>query len=184
MSVYDDLFKPAFFWDNEYQQRRDLEALKKAVADASEMQPALARQEVRMERLELLCKTLVELVVAKGLATTDEVALLMQQLDLTDGLEDGRLGSKPVTETPRCTVCEKYLNPARPTCIFCGTPMSTALGARSTIGYRDQVGAPGMAKRQTTMVHCVVCDATLPENQSYFSEAGVVCERCFDPSKS
>ena len=36
----------------------------------------------RLDRLELLCKALTELVLSKGLATREELSVVTQQLDL------------------------------------------------------------------------------------------------------
>lgn len=169
MSYFDDIFDPAFFWDNEYRQRQDIQSLRKQVEAAPDYGSQLRAQAARIDQLELLSKALIELVVRKGLATSAELGVIMQQLDLEDGVEDGRVGKSVRQEAPRCGHCQRFVNPRRQACVYCGTPMAQATTAASTKPPRPDVS-------------CTRCGAIVPEADSYFSASGLVCEGCFDPN--
>ena len=172
MSTFDELFDPKFLWDNERKQRRDIESLRQALTHAPDLRPMLEAQARRIDRLELLCKGLVELVVAKKLVSHAELSVVMQQLDLADGVEDGRISPHVRESSPCCTSCQRFVNPQRTSCIYCGTPIDHALPPEAAPAAR---GRPD--------VICVRCNDTVPENETYFSGSGLVCGSCFDPSE-
>jgi hypothetical protein len=171
MSFFDELFDPQFVWDTERKQRRDIEALRRDMTHAApDWRPTIQAQAARIDRLELLCKGLVELVISKSLVTPAELSVVMQQLDLADGVEDGRISSVVRDSSPRCTQCQRFLNPQRTACIYCGAAIDKAA---------PQAAA---APAPRPPVSCVRCKASVPENETYYSGAGLVCESCFDPS--
>jgi hypothetical protein len=171
MSIFDDMFDPDFMWDSEYKQRADIRSLQQQVLNAPEYGPQMRMQAARIDQLELLCRSLVELLVRKGMATSAELRVIMQQLDLEDGVEDGRVGKAVRSGAPRCAHCQRFVNPQRAACVYCGTPMVHA--------------APQPPKKPPRPdVTCVRCSATVPESETYFSSAGLVCESCFDPTET
>lgn len=168
MSILDDIFDSAFFFDSEYRQRRDIQLLKAQVSDApsqAQVQAAVAR----VDQLELLCSALVELLVAKGVTTSAELRVLMQQVDLSDGVEDGRVSKNAREQSPRCACCQRFLNPAREACVYCGTPMAQAV---------PQPPAP----KPRPEVTCTECRRTVPESDTYFSGRGLLCSSCYEQS--
>lgn len=164
MSMFDDIFESAFFFDTEYHQRRDIQRLKSQVEDAAS-QSQLQAAAARVDQLELLCTALVELLVAKGVTTPAELRVLMQQVDLSDGVEDGRVSKRVREESPRCACCQRFLNPRREACVYCGTPMARAV-------------PPPPAPTPRPDVACTGCQRVVPERDTYFTGRGLVCSSC------
>jgi hypothetical protein len=169
MSFFDELFDPKFMWDSERKQRRDIETLRRSLHNAPDSSRMIQAQAERIDRLELLCKGLVELVISKNLVSRAELSVIMQQLDLADGVEDGRIAPVVRENSPRCTSCQRFLNPKRTGCIYCGAPIEAALASVP----------PPVARPNVT---CTACAKSVPENETYYSDSGLVCESCFDPS--
>lgn len=165
MSIFDDVFDSAFFFDSEYRQRRDIQWLKQQLT-AAPSQAQTQAQAARIDQLELLCAALVELLVAKGVTNPAELRVLMQQVDLADGVEDGRKSVSPREASPRCACCQRFLNPAREACVYCGTPMARAV-------------PPPPAPKPRPMVECVACRRVVTEGDSYFTGRGLMCSTCF-----
>lgn len=166
MSIFDEMFDPKFFWDDEYRQRRDIEFLRQEVTSAPNLAPQLRAQAARIDQLELMVKALTEVIVGKGLASRDELAVAMQQLDLEDGVEDGRVG-RARQDAPTCQHCHRFVNPKRERCVYCGTPQSAQAVPQA---------APAPSRPP---VQCTQCHTTVPESKSYFTGGGLVCESCF-----
>lgn len=167
MSIFDDMFDSAFFFDNEYRQRRDIQRLQLEVLHAPSHGPQVQANTARVDQLELLCTALVELIVAKGIATAPELRVIMQQLDLADGVEDGRISKTVREQSPRCAHCQRFVNPSREACVYCGTPMSHAAPQAQAQAVRPDVT-------------CTRCHSSVPESDSYFTDQGLVCSGCFD----
>ncbi len=122
MSIFDYLF------DNEWSQRSDIEELKSQTADlAGARGVADATQKARIKQLEegvgelaLLCKTLMRMLLEKGVCTGQEINALMKQLDLEDGVEDGRVTKTAGKAGGRCPKCDHAVMAARKRCLYCG----------------------------------------------------------------
>jgi len=166
MSMLDDLFDSAFFLDSEYRQRRDIQRLQQEISSVPDLRPQLRTAIARIDQLELLCSTLAELLVAKGITTPAELRVLMQQVDLADGVEDGRISKTVHDASPRCSQCQRFLNPARTACVYCGTPMAQAV-------------PPAPAPKPRPNVDCKRCRRVVPESDTYFTDHGLVCSSCF-----
>lgn len=169
MSMFDDLFDSAFLFDNEYRQRRDIQQLQQQLSSTPSLGPELRAASARIDQLELLCTALAELLVAKGLTTPAELRVLMQQLDLADGVEDGRVSKHARDESPRCSHCRRFLNPSRAACVYCGTPMAQAV-------------PPAPALKPRPDIECKGCRRVVPESDTYFTGRGLVCAACFAES--
>ncbi len=168
MSIFDDMFDSEFFFDSDYRQRRDIRSLQRQLLAAPDHGAQVRANTARIEQLELLCTSLVELLVAKGLATAPELRVLMQQLDLADGVEDGRIAKRVRDDSPRCGHCQRFVNPSRESCVYCGTPMAPTSPAAAAV------------KTVRVEVACSSCGVRVAETDSYFTGAGLVCEGCFD----
>jgi len=168
MGYFDDMFKSGFMFDSEYRQRADIEHLKQAIADSA---PDLRRVVMplieRVDRLELTCKVLTELIVSKGVATPEELSIVAQQLDLEDGVEDGKLSSSVRDDAPRCTECGRFVNPRRKHCVYCHA-LVTHGGA-----------APPPPVRMAT---CGDCLKEVPEADTFYTGNGLRCSVCYDPA--
>ncbi len=121
----------------------------------------------RTARLELLCESLVELVVIKGLVSREELGVLVAQVDLRDGVEDGALDpDRPRLHAPLCTSCQRPVNPRRPACVYCGAAI-------------EKSEAP--TKRPTKLVTCGGCQQQVDQRETNFTESGLRCDRCYRP---
>ena len=70
--------------------------------------------------LALLCKTLMRMLLEKGVCTGQEINALMKQLDLEDGVEDGRVTKTAGKAGGRCPKCDHAVMAARKRCLYCG----------------------------------------------------------------
>jgi len=168
VSLFDDLFTPI-----EVRNQRDIRAIYAAMPAGPSTTVIADQARKNDERLHLLCKTLLELVVAKGLATREEITVLMQQTDLSDGVEDGRLTDQR-RKAPRCRNCTRFLNPKREACIYCGASIAAEAG--------DPYRGGGPAPAPVVTVACTKCGETVPQNETLFTGSGLRCERCYDPT--
>ncbi len=92
MSMWDYLF------DNEWRQRSDIESLKQGLRRSVHVRSLSAiKQKERVDRitdelpvLALYCRTMLTLMLEKGLVTRDEFLARMHQIDASDGRLDGR----------------------------------------------------------------------------------------------
>ncbi len=164
MGYFDDLFKSEFLFDNEYSQRKDIERIKEQMLDAPDPSQAIEPLLQRVDRLELLCKSLTELIVSKGLASREELSVVTQQLDLADGVEDGKIGSRVLKNAPRCASCGRFVNPRRSSCVYCHAAV-------------EQAGAQLPPER---MVACSGCGKQVPESASFYTGSGLRCDACFE----
>ena len=162
-NFFDHLF------DSDYRQREDINSLHdqidtlSTVPDHTEIIREMAS---RLDQLELLNKALLELVTQKGLVSQEEVGVMMKQIDLLDGVEDGKLSSHVHRNAPTCPHCGRYVNPRRTQCVYCRAPLNA------------QVRAAPVPKPQK-QVSCSRCGEVVPENQTLFAASGLVCEPCY-----
>ena len=131
----------------------------------------------RVERLELITTAMAELLARKKVASADELDVLTQQIDLLDGREDGKISREVRGEAPRCVRCTRFLNPRRRECIYCHTPIVAKAEGASPYrggGTVNEVSSP-------PTVQCAACRAWIPRPESYFTDSGLRCGRCFTP---
>lgn len=164
MGYFDDLFSPEFLFDNEHKQREDIQRIQQQLMDGPDLSVTIAPLVQRLDRLELLCKSLTELIVSKGLASREELSVVTQQLDLADGVEDGKIGSRVLKNGPRCTNCGRFVNPRRSSCVYCHAAV-------------EQEGAKAPPER---LVACGGCNKEVPESASFYTGNGLRCNACFE----
>jgi hypothetical protein len=81
--------------DQAIKARRDIAALsddlsRNAVSDVDRLRAQIAEQEHKLMALGLYTRTLLQLLLDKGLVTAEEFTGRHDQLDLLDGKQDGR----------------------------------------------------------------------------------------------
>ncbi|MEL6344709.1 MAG: hypothetical protein AAFV53_16450 [Myxococcota bacterium] len=162
MSFFDNLFVPP-----EVRNQREIDALKVQVESTPDHTQAIRTMQGRIDQLELMNKALVELLLHKKVVTQSELSVMVQQLDLLDGVEDGKLSTHTHHNAPTCGSCGRYVNPKRATCVYCGASMTAAERAKPRPPIQPTVT-------------CSRCAKTVPESWTYYSSQGVVCEPCFD----
>jgi len=164
VGYFDDLFSSDFLFDNEYKQRKDIERIKAQVDAAPDPMRIVEPLAQRVDRLELLCKSLTELIVTKGLATREELSVVTQQLDLADGVEDGKISSRVRKTAPRCASCGRFVNPRRDTCVYCHAAV--------------QQDSPEEPPERTVL--CGGCGKDVPESGTFYTASGLRCDTCFE----
>jgi ribosomal protein S27AE len=71
----------------------------------------------RIDRLQLVCMALWELIEEKTSLTSEELAAKVKELDLADGKADGKV-SRTVKN---CTKCGRAMSPRHQRCLYCGS---------------------------------------------------------------
>ncbi len=123
--------------------------------------------QARVESLELTLSSLMHLLHLKAGISPEEVSLMMQRLDLADGVEDGKIGPDATVDAPTCGHCGRPINPGRESCLFCNAPIPKQAAPE----------LPPQPPRRT--VTCRRCRAVIDESESFFSDVGLVCPKCF-----
>lgn len=159
MSLWDYLF------DNNYRQRDDIDALEHGSLASDQriarLQRALADQARQVGNLELTVEALVHLLEERDVLTHDELALMVQRIDLADGIEDGQIGPDQSLDRPSCHVCRRPVNPRRDVCIYCNTPV-----------------VKGGDPTPVRTIPCASCGKQVPELKAFFGDRGMVCGDC------
>lgn len=107
-----------FVWDI-YQQGKIGEAQatsEHALNKAKMVSADVVSVERRMDRLTLLCCAMWELLRQNTDLTDADLARKMREIDLRDGLADGKIGPAAVT----CAHCSRTISTQDATCIYCG----------------------------------------------------------------
>ncbi len=98
-----------------------LEKFALATDSASPLEARLKQLEANQERLFLICTALTELIRDKDLATEADVLAKLQEVDLRDGLADGKFGGIQVIACPHCGNRTKRRHQS---CIYCGKSLA------------------------------------------------------------
>lgn len=75
--------------------------------------------ERRVETLSLTCQALWELLRQISDLTDEHVIQKMQEIDLRDGVADGKIAQKIVV----CPKCQRNSNSKRKICLYCGNDL-------------------------------------------------------------
>jgi len=171
--MYDDDADPSWLTNllvtPDHRQDRRLRRLSEDAVDTALTAESNARAtkslQERTDRLELICETLVELVLTRGLVTREELGVLFAQVDLRDGVEDGGLHpDRPKIRAPLCSACERPVNPERSACVYCGAKV---------------VKGAAPPKRPVRLVTCGACNEKVDQRESNFTASGLRCDRCY-----
>jgi hypothetical protein len=164
-----------FIFDSEHKQRSDIEDLKgvagRVDASVDGLWEELTRAKRRVAKLELLTEGLIAYLQVKGVLNREELAVMVQRVDLSDGYEDGRIGPDRSSKCTKCPFCDRPFNEKRKECIYCGkevTPQDLKL----------------MEKKEPRNIICALCYRRFPETAAHFTVKGLVCETCFGTKKS
>ena len=124
MALWDYLF------DSEYKQRDDINTLQASTGLAAEQSGRNARTlqslQRRVDQQDLLIEALFRIVKDKGLVRDVEIRETIAQIDLEDGVEDGKMGRNRTKKAPKCPNCERPVNRKRTHCVYCNTALATA----------------------------------------------------------
>lgn len=156
-----------YLFDNEHKQRDDIN-LALAEADITQSNMAsfaqnLAESQSRVAKLELTLEALIRLLEHQRKLSREDLAVMVQRLDLADGVEDGMMGPDRSAKAPKCSSCGRPVNQRRSTCIYCSAPV---------VAEKEQRPAP-------RMIQCARCNTSVPEVDTYITERGAVCPTCY-----
>jgi len=87
----------------------------------------VSTQKREIGRLQLVCEGLVNLLEQTSGFDRKDLLLMVQRLDLADGVEDNRIGPNRLEDAPRCDHCGRPLNLLREQCIYCFAPITEAM---------------------------------------------------------
>lgn len=96
----------------------------------------LERTERRLDRTELLLEAVVRVVRDRNLVSEEAIRELIAQIDLEDGVEDGRIGQDRSARAPKCHSCGRPVNPRRTQCVYCHVELPRKNRARKGSPYR------------------------------------------------
>lgn len=146
------------------------------IAETSELRDELNRAIRRINQLELFVEAILTLGEAKKLFSADEWQVMAARVDLMDGIEDGKRNPLEYRGAPVCHHCQRYANPQRGVCVYCGNALVDP-NARTHAGpYRGGAPMPAEPKR----VSCAQCNLVVRQTDTYFNSAGaLVCADCF-----
>ncbi len=112
------------FW--EFHQQRQISEAGRDAARAKDKVDQLTSEvsamRRKLEHLSLACQALWELLRDHTKFEEEHILQKMQEIDLRDGVRDGKIGSRPLD----CPACHRRANSARQTCLYCGAALSTA----------------------------------------------------------
>jgi hypothetical protein len=106
------------FWEF-YQTRQIGNASRKAErasADADRVVTNMLMLENKVESLALACQSLWELLRENTKLTEQDLEAKMEQVDLRDGRQDGKMSSV----SSACPDCGRKTSRRRPRCLYCG----------------------------------------------------------------
>jgi hypothetical protein len=87
-----------------------------AARNAREAQRDAATAEQNVDRLTLICMAMWELVSAKTDLTEDDLVAKVREIDLRDGVEDGKLK----IQANQCPQCDRMMSRRHSRCLYCG----------------------------------------------------------------
>jgi hypothetical protein len=181
MSAFDSIFVEKRYSDwgaleRERDQDQRLNDASRANQDLSGRVTGLSGE---VERLNLVVEALTELMVTRLGVTRYEVELMVERVDLADGVVDGRVGPDRAAKAIKCPSCERPVNPKRSECIYCGQQYDFEdLEARRR-EHAEQRRAAAEAERKERAANrktfCSECTKVLKKEEVHFGPRGVYC---------
>jgi hypothetical protein len=106
-----------FFWDlfQQFQIGKIEKSADHAVAASARAQAEVSTVDARIDRLSLMCFAMWELVRERTGVTDIDLMKKMHEIDLRDGVADGKRGFAPV----KCANCGKTISEKDEICIYC-----------------------------------------------------------------
>ena len=104
------------------QQRQIREARHRAEQvgiETASAQASVARLEERIDRLTLACTAMWSVLRQRTGATDEELVTAVQEIDLRDGVLDGRHSPPPI----QCPACRRLSHRRHRFCMYCEAPL-------------------------------------------------------------
>ncbi len=99
--------------------RRNSEAsveARSAASKAREAQSVAESQEHRLDKLTLICMAMWSFLSEKTGITEEQLIERVKQIDLMDGVADGKLHR----QVAKCSSCGRVMSPRHTKCLYCG----------------------------------------------------------------
>ena len=112
------------YWEL-YQQsviRQAQSAADRASSRSDQVEIQLRQLESKVNSLALACQSLWEIVQEHTDINRDQLIAKMEEIDLRDGVKDGRITPK----AKPCSKCGRQTSKRRPKCIYCGTEIEVS----------------------------------------------------------
>jgi ribosomal protein S27AE len=108
----------SIFWElRQLRMIGEAEAAAERAASAKVTTDTRLRElENRLDKLMLVCLAMWELLMEKGGLSEEELAEKVEEIDLRDGVGDGKITRK-VAECPQCG---RVMSPRHSRCLYCG----------------------------------------------------------------
>lgn len=91
------------------------------IVDANRVTGELATLRMDLSRMSLICQALWEMLERKLGVPEAELLALMNEIDLRDGKQDGRITRYAM----RCPSCQRVCNSTHQRCMYCGQDFET-----------------------------------------------------------
>ena len=107
------------FWEF-YQQSQIQKANRtasRAELKAGQTEEYFRLLEGKIASLALACQSLWEILEEQTDVTHEQLAVKMEEVDMRDGVKDGKLTSTPT----KCKSCGRKTSRRRPMCLYCGS---------------------------------------------------------------
>lgn len=85
----------------------------------SKLKQELHQIEARLDRVQLACRAMMEIIVEELDMPADTIAQKIAEIDLRDGKLDGRAGQSVL----ECVQCHRKTRASRGKCLYCGEPL-------------------------------------------------------------
>ena len=112
---------PGSFWEKHQQWKKSRDnTLGQAHSKVISVQEELTYLRHKVDRLSLASQAMWELLRDNTSLKEEHLIKKVEEIDLRDGVRDGRIGHKPVS----CPECGRVANSSRIECIFCGAELN------------------------------------------------------------
>lgn len=105
-------------WLQQSQINETQHGLNRAERADERLRERIGELETRLDAMALYTAALWELVSTRTSISTDEFHAKVDEIDLRDGVQDGRITPQPRT----CPSCKRTIAGRHARCIYCGAP--------------------------------------------------------------
>jgi hypothetical protein len=120
MYLFWDLYQQAQLRRQQGEIHQTQDAVTSARYKAERVETEVAGLRRKIEHLELACQALYEILADRLEIPQEEVLRRMEEIDLRDGLKDGRITAGTIA----CEKCRRKNGTERTYCIYCGESLS------------------------------------------------------------
>ena len=178
MSLWDDLFDHTRGQNRDERRRERAQdsEIRESRDIAGVNRKRLAEQQVEIERLHLMVEAMTEILEARLGVSRYEIGLMIERVDLADGVLDGRRGPDRVASAPKCPNCARPVNLKRDECVYCNQRYA-ADDVRAALDD-EKAEQKRVAKLSEVTHHCAECARVVQPTEVVFGPRGIYCVTC------